>query len=188
MIARSSLTRSIALFAGVLVVAGCAGHSAPGRAHLQTEVQNLGWDVAQAESDLIVVRLDIGEQKRRVRQALADLLLTRAAPARARCSTARAASKDAGHAADGLTAVRNDDGRVEVDLAYISRDLASLGRDLRRSSIDQNERQQFARFAAHGRREVRTLENQGTASLKEVTHLRDVIDRFVQQANAACAS
>lgn len=188
MIAGSSLTRSIVLLVGVSVLAGCAGHSASGRAQLRTEVQNLGWDVAQVESDLFVARLDVGEQRRRVRQTLADLLLARAAPASTRCAAVHTASQDAGHAADGVTAVRNDDGRVQVDLAYVARDVAALGRDLQRSSIDRAARAPFAKSATRGRQEIRTLESQGAASLEEAIHLRDVIDRLVPQANAICAA
>jgi hypothetical protein len=187
MVPSSSLIRLSLLCAGACLVAGCAGHSGPSRAHLQDEIQNLGWDIELVQSDLFVAQLDVGEQRRRVRQARADLLLNGTAT-QTRCVSAAAVSKDAGHAADGVTAVKNDGARVEVDLAYVARDLTSLDRDLSQSSIGKAERERLAKSTAVGRRKVRILEERRADSLRKAIQLLGVIDRYAKQARAACRS
>ena len=172
---------------GIVLVAGCGGPRHPGRAELQAEIRNLGWDIQQVASDVFVARLDVGEQRRRVRQTLADLTLAPPAGTKARCAAADAVNEDAHHAADGVAAVKHDDDRVQADLAYVARDLAVLERS-RGSLAGHAEHVRLARAAALGHRAVRTLTGEAASLVREAGRLRELIDRDARRARASCAA
>jgi hypothetical protein len=173
---------------GIVLVAGCGGPRHPGRAELQAEIRNLGWDIQQVASDVFVARLDVGEQRRRVRQTLADLTLAPPAGAKARCAVADAVNEDARHAADGVDAVKHDDDRVQADLAYVARDLAVLERSRGSLATGHGERVQLARAAALGHQAVRTLTGETASLVREAGRLRELIDRDARGARASCAA
>jgi hypothetical protein len=181
------LIRGGLLGLGILLVAGCGGPRHPGRAEIQAEIRNLGWDIQQVASDVFVARLDVGEQRRRLRQTLADLALVPPTGAKARCAAADAVTEDAGHAADGVAAVTHDDDRVQADLAYVARDLAVLEGSRGSSTAGHAERVELARAAALGHQAVQAL-TRGTADLlREAVRLRDVIDRDARRARGCAA-
>ena len=184
----SRLIRSGLLGLGIVLVAGCGGPRHPGRAEIQAEIRNLGWDIRQVESDVFVARLDVGEQRRRVRQTLADLPRVPPTGAKARCAAADAVSEDAGHAADGVAAVMHDDDRVQADLAYVARDLAALQGSRGSSTVGHAERVQLARAAAVGHQAVQALTRETADLLREAVGLREVIDRDARRARAGCAT
>jgi hypothetical protein len=184
----SRLIRRGLLGLGIVLLAGCGGPRHPGRAEIQAEIRNLGWDIQQVESDVFVARLDVGEQRRRVRQTLADLALVPRTGAKARCAAADAVTEDAGHAADGVAAVTHDDDRVQADLAYVARDLAALEGSRGSSTAGQAERLQLARASALGHQAVEALTRETENLLREAVRLRDAIDRDARRARASCAA
>ena len=182
------LIRGGLLGLGILLVAGCGGPRHPGRAEIQAEIRNLGWDIQQVASAVFVARLDVGEQRRRLHQTLADLALVPPTGAKARCAAADAVTEDAGHAADGVAAVRHDDDRIQADLAYVARDLAALEESRGSSTAGHAERVQLARATALGHQAVQALTRETADLLREAVRLRETIDRDARRVRAGCAA
>ncbi|MHB8643130.1 MAG: hypothetical protein ACYDA3_09630 [Gaiellaceae bacterium] len=145
---------------------------------LNNEVANLRWDLTVVDDDLLVARLALNEQKRRVRQALADLNLARKAPAQDGGYYIGLVQQDAGHAVDGVRAVENSVTRVDASLSYVRRDLGNLHRV--RPTPGQEARLSAA--LTTGRRAMREATSLAASDLKQASLLRDQIDRYARQA------
>jgi hypothetical protein len=147
---------------------------------VQARVTSLVWDIGGVGDDLFVARVDLGEQRRRVHQAVADL------SAAADCRSASQIASDARHAADGVVAVRNDVGRAQVSLSYVSRDLRSIARDLGRTPRGTRDADRLARALALGQGAVSRANSTIAASLAEATDLRRRVDTLQLRAKASC--
>jgi hypothetical protein len=179
MFAISLPIRRIVLCAALCLLAGCgaAGSRASGTS-LDSELQNLRWDIGVVEDDLFVTRLAVGEQRRRVKQTVADLRAARSAPADLLDYQLGLISKDAGHADDGLRQVKRNAARVELSLAFVARDLARLAN----ADPPRRDAARITDALAYGRRELRRLSAAAAASLAEATRLRDLIEAYARQA------
>lgn len=161
-------TPAVAALAVAMLVAavGCAA-SSPHRVSAAAEIATLRWDLQGVGDDLLVTRLDLGEQRRRVRQAEADLQAARADAHRAICAAeAAVVVRDAHGAANGVTAIANDSSRADVSLSYVARDLDQIARG-----------QRTARLSAHDASQLRRATSGTVASIAR-------INRFLATAAA----
>jgi hypothetical protein len=180
MFAISLRIRRIVFCAALCLLAGCggAGSRAAG-ASVDSQVQNLRWDIAVVDDDLLVAHLAVGEQRRRVSQTRRDLALARTASAGMLDYRLRLISRDASHADDGLREVKRDVARIERSLAYVARDLARLEREPSAHSGAK-----VTAALAYGRRELGRLAAAAAACVAEATRLRDQIHGYARQAAA----
>ena len=106
--------------------AGCGVRTGPAHLAADASVSNLGWDLNVANDDLLVARLDLQAQQRRLLLAAADLGIVRRSPAALVCSAAADVSGDVRSSRDGVVALRNDTARVEGSLKVVEVDLLRL--------------------------------------------------------------
>jgi hypothetical protein len=174
--------RPIVVCVALCLVAGCGGAATAPPAHrIDSQLANLRWDVAGVDDDLLVARLAVGEQRRRVRQTLADLRMVRTAPAPMAGRVVGYVANDADHAEAGLRQVEKSVTRVNVGLTYVARDLARLERELD-ARPPHGAARRAAAGLAFGRREIRRIRAASTACVVEATRLRDQIARYAREA------
>jgi hypothetical protein len=186
---RPATPASVVLVAGALAtVAGCGGRTAPARPAVQAEIRTLHWDLDGVGDDLLVARLDVAEQYRRVRQADADLRAARAASAGSGCSAAaRVVASDVHGAANGIVALQNDTSRAEVSLSYVERDLTQLRRAEAYPGLDAGTRKRLRIAADEAVTTVRRIREFLAAAAATVHRLEERVAARARTAGGLCA-
>jgi hypothetical protein len=129
--------------------AGCGVRTGPAHLAADASVSNLGWDLNVANDDLLVARLDLRAQQRRLLLAAADLGIVSGGPAALVCSAAADVSGDVRSSRDGVVALRNDTARVKGSLKVVGVDLLRLHEQLQGPGLSAATKNQLS--DAHAR-------------------------------------
>ena len=150
-------------------------------------VSNLGWDLNVANDDLLVARLDLQAQQRRLLLAAADLGIVRRSPAALVCSAAADVSGDVRSSRDGVVALRNDTARVKGSLKVVGVDLLRLHEQLQAPRLSAATTNQLSDAQARAGRSMHRYDATARELLADAQRLLERTARVGGSATRRCA-
>jgi len=149
---------------------------------------NLALDLTGARDDVFVAQLDVGEQRRRVREAAWDLAAAQTASRDEVCRAVAVLTRDDHAARNGVIAVNNDTGRAVNSVAYVVGDLAGLGRLAHEVRVAPEDRRRLLDALARGRLELKRIRAVLNDSAAVVEQLRARVHEVARQAERLCGA